>query len=281
LPRANDSLSFGGARTPDDMTTSTTGGAAAATALPLDWTRLGRGRGDVEDGPCPDVLCNGCLPPSSADAEQLENGKVVAMQGTAVLCLPDADNDWFQGYFFPSNNSSPGDGKSNKTNVYKLLCVQQDDADPCLHCDDYQLWTVTVYYYEYYYHPTAATATTTQQTTKKQLTCTFRNVVSRGGDSIRWHHARIRFAAGTVATGRKAHVLVEQYFAGLLRSLLQEEEEDEPDDNDEADSSSDDGNNDGGGDKTSGVVAAVMPNVAVVTGDMTMWLPGGAILAKE
>jgi hypothetical protein len=263
------------------MTTSTTGGAAAAAALPLDWTRLGRGRGDVEARPCPDVLCNGCLPPSSADEQQLEDGKVVAIQGTAVLCLPDADNDWFQGYFFPSNNSSPEDEKSNK-NVYKLLCVQQDDADPCLHCDDYQLWTVTVYYYyEYYYHPTAVTTTDQprQPTTKKQQTFTFRNVVSRGGDSIRWHHPRIRFAATTVATGRKAHVLVERYFAGLLRTL---QEEDEPDD-DEAGSSDDGKNGSGknGGDKTSGV-AAVMPNVAVVTGDMTMWLPGGgAIVAKE
>jgi hypothetical protein len=164
-----------------------------------------------------------------------------------MLCLPDADNDWFQGYFFPSSSSSPSEDIIKSNSVYKLLCIQQDDTDPCLHCDDYQLWTVTVYY-----------PTTTKLVRPKKQTRTFRNVVSRGGDSIRWHHQRIRFTAEAVTTGGKAHVLVETYFGGLLQQLRDVPPADDVD---------------GPADASIESVATLMPNVAVVTGDMTIWLP--------
>jgi hypothetical protein len=226
-------------------------------ALPLDWTRLGRRRrlnnsGDYLDdnGQCLDVHCTGCLPPESTSIEDGEDGRSFRpIYGTAMLCLPDADNDWFQGYFFLSSSSSPSEDNNKNNSVYKLLCIQQDDTDPCLHCDDYQLWTVTVYY------PTTELQRPTKQTR------TFRNVVSRGGDSIRWHHQRIRFTADAVTTGGKAHVLVETYFGGLLQHLRDIPAADEDDDVI------------GAADGSIESVATLMPNVAVVTGDMTIWLP--------
>lgn len=185
--------------------------ATMTTSLPLDWTRLSR------SDDCPDVLCSGCLPNSVVDDVSLR-----PIAGSAMLCLPDSENDWFQGYFVVAG--------SNET--FKLLCIQQDNADPCLQCDDYQLWTVTLY------HPNTNDAVIP----KKQDFC---NVISRGGDSVCWHHENIRFRADTVHTGTKSYRFVERYFGGLLERLR---------------------------DNASDTVETIMPNVAIVTGDMKIWI---------
>jgi hypothetical protein len=143
--------------------------------LPLEWTRVQRRprstsalkkhSDDVNDGEtavprirssrenCTEVACT-CRQNVDDSAlfdlseQDTNNSQCTYYSGSVVFCLPDADCDWFQGYFFPFNDNDdtidPMRQSSRFQHKYKttteqkpyygLLCHVKRDIDECLQC---------------------------------------------------------------------------------------------------------------------------------------------------
>lgn len=213
------------------------------------------------------------------------------LRGTAFFCLPDADCDWFQGYLFVSSSSSsltdnPKRTLGTNTNPIAtpsrimvpthhlqlgLLCRAQE-IDACLECDAGGYRELSVQVREFLPR---------QQPNKKSSRSSvhqFSNVEWTGGDMMRLASNdpctiatnngsgdTLWLQADSIRSGSDAVPYVEAIFASLLQSLRQQQQQ--PGD--------DEGFNtinpvDG---KEMPSVLELMPNVAVVSGTMEVWLP--------
>lgn len=192
--------------------------------LPLDWTRIKRRRTTREQGTsgknppqnhreCLDPTCCAVSLPAAEEKGSLSNFRLIT--GTAIFCLPDPESDWFQGYLVTDDNKS-----------YGILCIANDDRlDACLKCDDYRLLDVQVNDY---------------QLKEKN---TYKNIICRGGDAMKWHHRHVSFETSYLLTGKPAFDDVRRYFGSLIRNLGGESAEDS------------------------------MPAVAVTKGSLQLWIP--------
>lgn len=238
---------------------------SAAELLPTGWTRVQRKSRRTTTATSPDLTaissedcCNdpsGCqrrnqqLAQFAEDDDDNDASKDIQSSskssplrhrivvGKAVFCLPDDDSDWFQGYLFSETNGGT---------CWGLLCQVQEDIDACLQCDDYR---------ELSMHVTEFDAWNAQKPQPRKQVLT--NIVWTGADMMRFvtrssaevtNGSRCDMQADTIWTGKDAVARVETMFASLLRNLRQE------------------------GNRMLSV-HDLMPNVAVVSGTMKLWLP--------
>jgi hypothetical protein len=179
--------------------------------------------------------------------------------GQAVFCLPDSDSDWFQGYLFETNSSSSSNN-NNKQQQFGLLCETQE-IDACLECEAGGYREIRMQVTEF--------GTTTKQYNipniewtggdmmRLLVTPTTTSFSSKSSDSSDTSHCLVRMQADTIWTGTDATPRVETIFASLLRNLRRNQDDDNTNNN----------NN------NNATVADLMPNVAVVSGTMELWLP--------
>lgn len=199
----------------------------------------------------------------------------VLLRGTAVLLLPDVDSTWFQGHFVPSLSASVGGGKSKPLG---LLAVNRDDTDDCLKCAEggYREMDLTLFTWG-----TRGGNSDGQRRRPRKIK--FERAVCTGGDLVRLRATSgsepgippsfekasngrppsASFDADRVLTGRKAAPFVRRYFSSVLNRL----------------------GGDGGwgesnqlGDANAKVfndenVGEVLPNCAIVLGDMQVTVP--------
>lgn len=138
--------------------------------LPLDWTRM----------------CVCCPIPEDANKEDLSKSQKIA--GKAIFCLPDDDNDWFQGYILTPHGS------------YGIL-AQKEEIDACLQCQEGGFRKLTLSF-DYENRPIEL----------KNVSCT-------GGDCMQWHSPHVSFTTNTIKVGSKAENIVETLFHSLLVKL--------------------------------------------------------------
>ena len=278
----------------DDDTSSSTSAASASSSeatsntttqrikkepLPLGWTQVTRKRKTPDDSSndddnknhhwwnCTDPNCERPPPSFAAPAQTKtlkQNSKKdpdsLLLQGTAIFCLPDLNPSWMQGYLFPTSGSS---SKSKKP--YRLLAVQDHDLDECLQCADggYRQVSLTVI---------GSNKTNNTNNTKR------RHVIPQidwtGGDMMRWTtpDGRVHFEPHQLATDAKAIPYMRKYFQALVDQVSKVSSctDDDDDDNDEPSKTS---SSSSCKDNDTVDILELLPQVAIVTGTMTVRLP--------
>jgi hypothetical protein len=242
------------------MATSPSGNSqpqAEASALPLGWTRIQRGRKRPADGMtddndgtvadwfcCDDPACRKTKPVIAQAAIQPKDkeDELRRIRGTGIFCLTDNDPSWFQGYFFPGSSSTGTSTGTNrlsarsKSKPWGLLCIQEE-IDDCLQCSEggYRQLSISL-------TPFGVPAESVKQQT-------FKDIAWTGGDMMRLQQSgsssAVTMEADQLLTGKPAVPYVEKIFGSLLRTLREGE----------------------ACDSGTGVLD-LMPNVAVVIGKM-------------
>lgn len=219
---------------------SSTAGDIAEPSLPLDWTRLSRKRSVGEQDCCDDpatcrrrrrfVPTRGKL---VAETDSLPSASQNLVKGIALFCLHEMNPDWFQGYFFPHNDSSClPDSLAPKTKPWGLLAVQEE-VDDCLVCQDggYRRLTLKVY----------------RPGVDRNKAVEFKGVDWTGGDMIILGHDRLSMETEQFIGGKSSLSYIQRYFQGLVDRLRAQCEVNEEQ-----------------------AVVEWLPDIAVVKGEMTM-----------
>jgi hypothetical protein len=218
------------------------------------------------------------------------------LSGNVWFCLPDPDCDWFQGYYLVTNQPS--------SFHYGLLCHVQQDIDECLQCSEGGYREVTMQMTKFEHRRTNRSTIDA-----KQVVHNVPNILWTGGDMMHLitkaitktslsssllpkntvvnHTANnntqssspnvvtnpteisLRMQTTTLYTGPSAIPYVQKYFTSLLRNICNVS----PRTND-----IDDGDDDSAIHRRTDAsfsemkVMQLMPNVAVVSGTMNVWL---------
>jgi hypothetical protein len=162
-------------------------------SIPLDWTRVSRKRpnsGSPDSACCVDGSCRHRSSPGvrQQEGEAPDAGPAKQVyRGQVVMCLHDANPDWFQGYFFVENGETWG-----------LLGIQKE-VDDCLQCSEggYRQIDLKV----------------------KSQDHTFVDVDWTGGDMMDLKGQDVSMQAEKILTGESAVPIVEGVFSGLMRRL--------------------------------------------------------------
>jgi hypothetical protein len=244
--------------------------AQRMASLPLGWTRVvprnKRGRATNDGGDGEDDCCNigpscrhrrkssrsGGLLLGTTDATTTASSSASTaskrrfrrrVSGHVIFCLHESNPDWFQGYFFPSNTTSATPSSSSSSSSWGLLAVQKE-LDECLQCSEggYRVIDLTV----------TMSASSSGSSNKKKVKLL--DIEWTGGDmmDLKGNHADIEMQPDRLLTGQAAASSMERFFSGLLRTLRAAL--DEPDMQDLP-------------------VLSLLPDAAIVTGSMTLFLP--------
>jgi len=241
------------------------------SSLPLEWTRMNR-RNQVIGGDKGDFCCvnpDSCRRRSRIrplSTEITENSPIFTTTingndgvvtetskkfgGRAIFCLHEDDPSWIQGYFIPRGSKKP----------WGMLAIQEE-VDDCMACSTggYRRLSLTVYHRSHCHHrqsssksdPSHSDSIRTRTGDSKNDSCKIDGVDWTGGDMITLYHPRyVDMEAERLLTGKKALPMMHKYFQGLINRLEKECYV--------AEGSS---------------VLNWLPNVAIVSGPMTLTLP--------
>jgi len=242
------------------------------SSLPLDWTRMNR-RNQVIGGDKGDFCCvnpDSCrrrsrIRPLTTEIREKspivtttingnDDGVVTEtskkIDGRAIFCLHDDDPSWIQGYFISRGSKKP----------WGMLAIQEE-VDDCMACSTggYRRLSLTVYHRSHGHHRQFSSKTDsshsdsirTKTDDSKNDSCKIDDVDWTGGDMMTLCHPRyVDMEAERLLTGKKALPMMHKYFQGLLNRLEEECHVTE-----------------------GSSVLDWLPNVAIVTGPMTLTLP--------
>lgn len=226
---------------------------AAPPPLPLGWTQVRRKKrtrdgdetanaADEIDWCCDDPNCKRTLLETARKEETPPTATTV--QGTAIFCLHDTDPRWFQGYLQIQGQRKP----------WGLLAVQET-LDECLECKDGGYRQVTLKVFSY-------------KDSKNKEPRAIENIQWTGGDMMRLQSPEVSMETHSLMVGKKAVPFVDKYFASLVEKLREGENNDsdrDDDDDDEADTT----------------VLGLLPDLAILTGPMTLTLSDTAAKNEE
>ena len=272
----------------DDDTSSSTSAASASSSeptshtttqvkkepLPLGWTQVTRKRktpdSDTNDDNdknhhwwnCTDPNCERPPPSFATQTKTLklnsskDPDSELVLHGTAIFCLPDLNPSWMQGYLFPTGSKKP----------YRLLAVQDHDLDECLQCADggYRQVSLTVI---------------GSNKTKQKRRHAIPKIDWTGGDMMRWTtpDGSVHLEPHQLATDQKAIPYVRKYFQALVDQVASKvsscTDENDKDDDDDEPSKASPSSSSSCNDDTVADILEVLPQVAIVTGTMTVRLP--------
>mmetsp|Transcript_2856 Transcript_2856/g.4458 ORF Transcript_2856/g.4458 Transcript_2856/m.4458 type:complete len:773 (-) Transcript_2856:288-2606(-) len=186
----------------------------------------------------------------------------IVWEGQAIICLHEMDSSWFQGYFVPKSSTKP----------WGLLGVQEE-IDECLECADggYKQITLSVF------PPSLTTSTKRNKQSWKHVEWTGGDMMtlksSFEGDNIR-KNKKVEMYTDKMFTGPKAVPYVNQYFVSIvnkLRNAINKDDDDYDDDSDDSDDTSLSSSTKNT--STSLGVLDLIPDVAILTGPMSIVLP--------
>lgn len=208
--------------------------------LPLDWTRLSRKRaGDDDDDCCVGGVCRHRRRRRARTIAEPSSSRgrrdARRRRGRVVVCLLDGDPDWFQAQLFLQDDDD--------TTAWGLLGVQNRDIDECLQCADggYRVVDLTL---------TTTGGDVVGGTNDEVIT--FPDVEWTGGDMMHLKGDHITMEADKILTGAAAVPVLEGVFGGLMRRIRGDDDDDEEEQVD---------------------VLQVFPELAIVVGNMELWLP--------
>jgi len=255
---------------------------AVAAPLPLGWTqvkRKKRKRGPTKnDNDFMEWCCDdpSCPKPSDRNSnnsisnnnnnnnnkQSAAESQEIVWEGQAIICLHEMDSSWFQGYFVPKSSTKP----------WGLLGVQEE-IDECLECADggYKQITLSVF------PPSLTTSTKRNKQSWKHVEWTGGDMMtlksSFEGDNIR-KNKKVEMYTDKMFTGPKAVPYVNQYFVSIvnkLRNAINKDDDDYDDDSDDSDDTSLSSSTKNT--STSLGVLDLIPDVAILTGPMSIVLP--------
>ena len=217
---------------------------------------------------------------TAVPANQTDRPKMVSMKGKGLFCLHEIDCKWFQGHFIPTNITN----QSLSSSSFGLLAVERDDVDKCLQCKDggYREIDLTILSSTKSKTSRATTTTATTATRIQQEDTSIRDkekenkrrklkidqLECTGGDMLRISttsttrsllkkneiDVQISFDAERIITGRKVEFLVRKYFSSLLPRKSKE---------------------------NNSSILEILPDCAIVTGDMQMKMPASFVYGQE
>jgi len=181
------------------------------------------------------------------------------IHGQVIFCVPDYDPNWVQGYLIPQHSTKP----------WGLLAVQTNDFEDC--CGDkvsggYRQLSLTVYHNK-------QKQNNSSNTNQKQP-YKIDGVDWTGGDMMSLYHPCVDMIGERLLTGEKALPLLHKYFSNLLQRLKEEMcvgvsgSNNSDEDNNETKQKCSTGSV-----SKSNSVLEWLPNVAIVTGSMTLTVP--------
>jgi hypothetical protein len=266
--------------------------ASPASHLPLEWTRIQRANrsmdrhrserpkrsrdvtwDDCDEGYCTNINCPTRHQPANISSAAICNAIDTAesrrtLSGTVLFCLTDPDCEWFQGYFFVT-----------KQVYFGLLCLVKTDIDECLQCSEggYREMSMQMTPMNRGNDVAKPSSTTTN----------FPRILWTGGDMMNLVSVAVspsatdvtnnlatvmnspevamRMRANSLFSGATARKYVQKYFNSLLSYIQKAHASDTGNGNDMLVSSSPIADNHLG-------IEEIMPNVAVVSGTMEVWL---------
>jgi len=241
------------------------------SSLPLDWTRMHQ-RDPLVDGGTSVSCCEkpetcrleGRTRPLSKATRKYpptvtttisgkDDDDVVdtsnKFSGQAIFCLHDDDPSWIQGYFIPRGSTKP----------WGMLAIQEE-VDDCTGCraGGYRRLSLTVYHRSESHGqsfskngPNHSDSISKRKKIRNTNSCQIDGVDWRGGDMITLYHPRyVDMEAERLLTEKKALPILHKYFQGLINRLEKECCV-----------------------KKGLSVLEWLPNVAIVTGSMSLTLP--------
>jgi hypothetical protein len=183
---------------------------ADPAALPMGWTKIQRKRrastfessGEVAvDEFCDDPSCNRMSPTrkqklsedTSSSDKTNDDGSTPLVEGTVVICLPDINPSWFQGYLQLQGFPKP----------WGLLGEQQE-LDECLQCGDggYRQVNITLFPFN--------------ETKSDNQSIVYHTIEWTGGDMISLKGDDLTMQPDRIWTGTKTIPLLERYFDNLV-----------------------------------------------------------------
>lgn len=167
------------------------------------------------------------------------------LEGLVMFCLPETDPSWMQGYFLPRGTESK--------KPWRLLAIQEE-VDECLACSDggYRRLSLTVY-------PSTTTNFNNDNNSRRRIDSIYSYKIEGvdwiGGDMMSLYHPQdVEMEGERLLTGTKALPILKKYFQGLVRRLKEGRDDDLVEDDDVS-------------------VLTWLPDVAIVTGSMSLSLP--------
>jgi hypothetical protein len=189
-----------------------------------------------------------------------------AVRGQAVWLLPTAsasEVDWFQGYLLPPPSTSQGSAAEYNSKPWGLL-AQQVDIDECLACADggYRRVSITLYDWNGVgAGPLHEQPSHGQRRTKHKLG----EADWTGGDMMKLLGSNVRMKPTQLLTGRAAVPFVTSLFSSLWKRIVADHQQalcnEEYDDEENHPPAHE--------------VLDLLPDVAIVLGDMEVILPAG------
>ena len=205
------------------------------SSLPLEWTRVKRDPKAIADnGVSKSENCGLICCQDQEKTSFSTDGATHKIYGQVMFCLHDFDPNWVQGYFLQRNCKKP----------WGLLAIQQE-IDDCLACSagGYRKLSLTVYH-----NNSKSNGRNINETAKSSK---IENVNWTGGDMMTLYHPKyVDMVGERLLTGEKALPMLNKYFSSLINRLKKECCA-EP----------------------SATILEWLPNVAIVTGSMSLTLP--------
>lgn len=211
--------------------------AAAAKAMPLDWTKVKRKRKRAnplsssssseyymfccEDPSCPiDADRTAAVEEeqrkkkaTAGSGQKITANKYVTLRGKALFCLHSLDCTWFQGRFVDSQMASVA---NRRVKTLGLLVQQREDIDECLQCHDggYREIDLSIY------SKKIAGKREREKVVMERLECTGGDMLCiRNTDDVSEEVLEdVSFEAERIITGQKVEPLVKRYFPNLVAS---------------------------------------------------------------
>jgi len=279
------------------MSSSNAQSSSKITSLPLEWTKISRRKRrktgnnskDQEKGLdcCEDDTCfnnekwrqlkeeeTNVNESNSASLSGNENivTPMITMRGKGLFCLHELDCKWFQGHFL-SSSIGTRTATGNVGNSIGLLVTQREDVDDCLQC-------ANAGYRELDMKLLRPSSSSSLGLNGKRKELKIQKLVCTGGDMLRIHtppllevggteakrlsHAtqrgsqpeEVKFEAEKIITGANVEPLVRRYFSNLVARMTTSS-------------------------KKSMSVLDILPDCAVVVGDMSVTVPSQFICGMK
>jgi hypothetical protein len=195
------------------------------------------------------------------DGQQPNAQMFRAVRGQAVWLLPTASTaevDWFQGYLLPPPSTSQGSAAGHSSKPRGLL-AQQVDIDECLACADggYRRVSITLYDWN---GAGAGPSHEPPSHGQRRAQHTVGEADWTGGDMMKLLGSNVRMKPTQLLTGRAAVPYVTSLFSSLWKRIVADHQQEYDDEENHPPAHE---------------VLHLLPDVAIVLGDMEVILPAG------